>query len=378
MSRTDPAPQEPPAKKREYLKQTDVPEFSFEEALRIPRVIAEQFGKHPTRPADIALALGLLPSGRHFKGLSGAALAYGVTDAASQAPEIGLTDLGRRIVAPEIEGDDVVAMRDSFLRPRVIHEFLERYDTSTLPTDERVARNVLESFGVPSSRTSETLSLIVSTAGSLGLLADLGSKQVVNLHSTSMRLQAVPALPEEPENDEIETPEPPPVASGHQGGDGDGNEPPTAIPDVPPAPQRNSRVFVSHGSDKSIVATLKDMLEYGDFEPVVSVERETTSKPVPDKVLDDMRSCGAGIIHVGVEKVFMDADGEEHRQLNSNVLIEIGAAMALYGRNFIVLVEEGTTLPSNLQGLYEVRYEGKTIDGTATMKLLKAFKNFKS
>jgi len=52
--------------------------------------------------------------------------------------------------------------------------------------------------------------------------------------------------------------------------------------------------------------------------------------------------------------------------------------MALYGRNFILLVEEGTTLPSNLQGLYEVRYEGKTIDGTATMKLLKAFKNFKS
>jgi Predicted nucleotide-binding protein containing TIR-like domain len=40
-------------------------------------------------------------------------------------------------------------------------------------------------------------------------------------------------------------------------------------------------------------------------------------------------------------------------QRNSNVLIEIGAAMALYDRNFILLVEEGTKLPSNLQGLYE-------------------------
>jgi hypothetical protein len=31
--------------------------------------------------------------------------------------------------------------------------------------------------------------------------------------------------------------------------------------------------------------------------------------------------------------------------------IEIGAAMALYGRIFILLVADGTKLPSNLQGL---------------------------
>jgi len=90
MERTDPAPKEPPkaahpAKKREYLKQTDVPEFPFDEALRIPRAIAEQYGKQPTRPADVALALDLLPGGRHFKGLSGSAVAYDLTDGAAQA-----------------------------------------------------------------------------------------------------------------------------------------------------------------------------------------------------------------------------------------------------------------------------------------------------
>lgn len=64
--------------------------------------------------------------------------------------------------------------------------------------------------------------------------------------------------------------------------------------------------------------------------------------------------------------------------LNQNVLIEIGAAMMRHGRNFILLVEEGTTLPSNLQGLYEVRYQGDELDYPATMKLLKAFNEFKS
>ena len=39
----------------------------------------------------------------------------------------------------------------------------------------------------------------------------------------------------------------------------------------------------------------------------------------------------------------MDGDGKEHKLLNENVLIEIGAAMALYGRKFIMLVEQGAT-----------------------------------
>jgi predicted nucleotide-binding protein len=66
------------------------------------------------------------------------------------------------------------------------------------------------------------------------------------------------------------------------------------------------------------------------------------------------------------------------RVLNPNVLIEIGAAMMRYDRKFILLVQEGTTLPSNLQGLYEVRYSGDELDYPATMKLLKAFNDFKS
>ena len=68
------------------------------------------------------------------------------------------------------------------------------------------------------------------------------------------------------------------------------------------------------------------------------------------------------------------------RSLNNeqaNVLIEIGAAMALYGRRFILLVRDGIKLPSNLQGLYEVRYQGATLDGDATIRLLEAINDIK-
>jgi predicted nucleotide-binding protein len=52
--------------------------------------------------------------------------------------------------------------------------------------------------------------------------------------------------------------------------------------------------------------------------------------------------------------------------------------MALFGRRFILLVREGVTFPSNLQGLFEVRYSGDTLDGDATIKLLEAINDIKN
>lgn len=107
------------------------------------------------------------------------------------------------------------------------------------------------------------------------------------------------------------------------------------------------------------------------------MQRESVAKPVPQKVMEEMASCDAGLIHVATEKRFFDKDGNQIESINENVLIEIGAAMALYKRNFILLVPEGVTLPSNLQGLYECRYKGEALDADSTMKLLEAFNDFK-
>jgi predicted nucleotide-binding protein len=114
------------------------------------------------------------------------------------------------------------------------------------------------------------------------------------------------------------------------------------------------------------------------MEAVISVERQSVSKPVPEKVMDDMRRAGAAIIHVDAERTVTDKEGNEHVMINPNVLIEIGAAMAFYGRRFILLVRDGVKLPSNLQGLYEVRYSGENLDAGSTIKLLEAIKDIKN
>jgi predicted nucleotide-binding protein len=142
--------------------------------------------------------------------------------------------------------------------------------------------------------------------------------------------------------------------------------------------QRRRRVFITHGKNRDLVDPIRKLLEYGELEPVISVDRQSVSKPVPEKVMDDMRASGAAIIHVDADRTIVDKDGNEHVLLNPNVLIEIGAAMAFYGRRFILLVRDGVKLPSNLQGLYEVRYTGDNLDAHATIKLLEAIKDIKN
>ncbi len=149
----------------------------------------------------------------------------------------------------------------------------------------------------------------------------------------------------------------------------------TQSPDLS-GPTPGNRVFLTHGKNLKILDQVKQIVTFGKFEPVVAMEHETTAKPVPQKVMDDMKTCDAAVIHVSAERVLFDRDGNEVHLINENVLIEIGAAMALYDGRFVLLVEDGVTLPSNLQGLYECRYQGSELNVEATMKLLQAFNEF--
>ena len=149
--------------------------------------------------------------------------------------------------------------------------------------------------------------------------------------------------------------------------DGSGAEAsPVGIPDgakPEPAPSRGNRVFITRRMNKKIVEQVKELVAFGKFDPVVAQDRDT-AKPYPDDLMDEMRGCDTAVIHVG-------ADG-----LGGDALIEIGAAMALFGRNFILLVEEGVALPANLQGLCACRYSGEELNMPATMTLFKAFNDF--
>lgn len=358
--------------KKPRLSQSDVPSVSLAQALRIPRAISDNYGNAPTKPLRIAEAIDMTVSSGHFRLLCGASIAYGLTEGGYAADTISLTPLGRRIVAPTTEDGDRVAMREASMKPQIISDFLTRYNNHKLPPD-KIAHNVFEEMGVPRDKAARTLSIILENAREVGFIREIKGQLYVDLDTSA----PTATTKNDEETQEISSDEVPETVS-HENTGSDAAPISNTLKFVEKKTQPNNRVFITHGKNKEIVVQLKELLVFGNFEPIVSVERETVSKPVPDKVMDDMRLCYAAIIHVGTEMRVVDSEGKEHRILNPNVLIEIGAAMALYGRKFILLVEKGVTLPTNLSGLYEVRYEGDKLDYEATMKLLKAFNDFKS
>ena len=358
--------------KRTYFKQSDFPAVTLQQAQKISSAIVDNFVGYGGSPPDIALAIEVSPTSSAWPPLAGASVAYGLTEGGWNANEIKLTDLGRKLVAPEAEGEDLAARREAILRPRLLREFFEKYRRAKFP-NEVIAKNVLKSMTIPVDRIDDALEIIKANGRYAGIIRETPTGPFINLDSPGVPAPtATPTLPDQSVGDL------PDVISDRE----DAPQPATAALSAVPTQtaelqKKLNRVFISHGKQKAIVAQIKELLTFGSFDPVVSVERETTAIPVPEKVFEDMRSCGAGVIHVGAEGRYLDKDGNELTKLNDNVLIEIGAAMALYGKKVILLVERGVTLPSNLQGLYRCDFEGDKLEYESTMKLLKTFSQFR-
>lgn len=184
--------------RKSYLSQSDVPGYSLSEALRIPRALVDSFGKTATKPLLVARAAGFTPTSGKFRMLCGASIGYGLTDGGYNANSISLTSLGMRAVAPQEEGDDLVAMREAFLRPRVVNEFLTKYQNSKFPS-EQIARNVLESMGVPTQASARALDVIRTGAEELGLLQEIKGHIYVDIESPDS-----PSANDSPVNDPLQ------------------------------------------------------------------------------------------------------------------------------------------------------------------------------
>src|SRR5689334_15723516 len=114
--------------KRSYLKQSDVPKLTLAEAVKLPQALYDDFAGKAAAPYQLAIALDTTPGSSNWEELTGASMAYGLTKGGSNASEISLTDLGKRIVAPTEEGQDVEARAEAAILPTMLNQFFTRYN----------------------------------------------------------------------------------------------------------------------------------------------------------------------------------------------------------------------------------------------------------
>jgi Predicted nucleotide-binding protein containing TIR-like domain len=136
--------------------------------------------------------------------------------------------------------------------------------------------------------------------------------------------------------------------------------------------RRSPRVFITCRASGKILEQVKELVAFGQIEPIVFRRHETATAPLLSSLMEQMRGCDTAIVEVDANVLPREAEP----RIQAEVLLEIGAAMALYGRNFVLLVEDQVALPLNLQGLCECRYRGDELNMAAMMELLRAFSGF--
>jgi predicted nucleotide-binding protein len=337
------------------------PVHSLEKALQVVQGIVEAGASRPMDRLLLAQAIGRTPSSSEFRKLLSSSLKYGLTEGTEKADQIKPTQLGLQIARPLNDSEKRQALVRAVRTPELLNKVYAHFNKQKLPRIDFLRNVLARQFSVDDEHTEELADLVVANAKFVGILQTISGSEYLNLDLVGAAGAEVAPSGNVEESNGVDRLE----------------EIRAEITTPDKLKVKGNRVFITHGQNKKILEQVKEIVAYGKFDPVIAQDHETSAKPVPEKVLEEMRSCQAAVIHVSSEGVLKDKNGDEHAQLNGNVLIEIGAAMALYGRQFILLVERGVKLPSNLQGLYECRYEGNELSGEATMKLLKAFNEFR-
>jgi predicted nucleotide-binding protein len=338
-------------RKRKKISQADIPSFSLERATRVPRAIAESYGSDPTRPIDVAAAVNMSPSSGPFRTLCGAAVGYGLTDGGPNAPQISMTPLGRRVVTPTEVDDDKRALREAALKPTVAQKFYAKYDGSPLPPTN-IAKNVLTTFDVPADRTAAVFELLIENANYVGFVKKIKDKDYIDTGSSyvSDGVKSSVGTSDEEEGSDLHEHQPDPEIDDASDAGLEDACPSTSLP-------HKNAIFLGHGSNRKPMEQLVKILnEYG-IPYKQAVEEANRARPIPQKVAEVMRECGAAILVFTADKEYFDKESNSIWRPSENVSHELGAASVLYGDRIVVFKEKGIELPSNFSSVGYIEFE---------------------
>jgi hypothetical protein len=343
------------------------PRSSLNESLKIPQVIWDNYAGAPTAILDIANVMGLSPTGSGFIELVRSSQRYGLTNESftqDVTKTISLTSLGNSIVAPTPEEDVNSFKRQALETPDLFREIFSTLQGKVIPPAEPFKNMLIRVFHLDKDDAETCYAILTQNIEELGLsdktvqgkpylrLDKLGSVAKQTPEEASSEAEGAPA----PEIKEVT------ITQGK------------TIP-CPPI-SKVPWVFISHSKNKKILDQIKQVLTFGNFNSEIAEERETTAIPLSDKVFGLMQKCNCAIINISADEE--KKQGETYG-INENVLIEIGGAFLQYNKRVILIVDKKLkgVLPSMMQGLTAIFYEGDELSWNDGMRLQSALTSFR-
>lgn len=348
---------------------SNVPTFprdSLKEALRVAEAIRKDGAGESLAVPLLANSLNLSRRNKDFDNLLRSSERYGLTDGSVYSKEIIVKDLGRAIVAPTDDAMIGPNLRTALLTPDLFSKFYNRYDQKSIPR-EPVVKNVLEqNFGVRKTDVDECHAVLIKNIDEYGLRLQQKNDTLLWLDNLGKAQPIEESLPETPD---------------------EGEKPSFTINDLakkpeaftPPAKTQQQKefpkqIFVAHGKNLKPLEQLKNILNEFKVPYKVATEEANKGKVIPEKVLGLMHECSSGIFIFTADEILTDSDGKEVVRPNDNAVFELGAGVALYGNQIVIMKEEGVTFGSDFDAYVRITFEKDKLDATG-LKIMKEIIN---
>lgn len=139
------------------------PKNTLEDAIKIARAIEEQNAGNPMKPDMLSKAVGYnsLADWR-FLDLLRSANQYGLVTGSGKISPVGLTDVGRDVVAPSEPPARPKALFSAFRAVEDFRKVEEFYNGKKLPEDEFFENNLFREFGIPRERVKAFIETFTS------------------------------------------------------------------------------------------------------------------------------------------------------------------------------------------------------------------------
>ena len=151
------------------------PRHSIEKALRIPRAILEQNAGRECSETEAAGFVGLGSPAWPLAVEISSALKYGLLERPSRK-RIKLTDLARRILRPQKEGEELQALRQAVMKAPDISEVYNHYRGEDLPDAQFFENALVDSFKILQEKLPEFKEIFSETLKKARLLEEREGK----------------------------------------------------------------------------------------------------------------------------------------------------------------------------------------------------------
>ncbi len=285
-----------------------------------------------------------------------------ISTARALTKTISLSPLGNSIVAPTPEEDVNALKRRALETPDLFRDVFSVLHGKVIPPTEPFKNMLIRSFHLEKEEADACYAVLTQNIEELELSETIQGKTYFRLDKLGAASKAAPEQ----------------AQAAIEAGGALVEPEKTATPELPPCPPVNTPwVFISHSKNKKILEQIKQVLSFGSFSYEIAEERETTATPLSDKVFSLMKKCNCAIISISADEEKKQGDTYA---INENVLIEVGGAFLHYDKRVILIIDKKLkdALPSMMQGLTAIFYDGNELswdDGMRLQSALTAFRN---